>query len=297
MAPPGAGGCIRGVQLSPNTLSVHWRIALGAAQDALNAGASYPGAGPLAAELRSRRTRLARERDEVQRLLERDARVEHVALLRQLSFPHVRRAELGLPQEIEACVFELDGVLTPSADLHYAAWATALAEYVIRRADYEEHLHGRPRLDGLRSFLASRGLTPPEKTVAELAAAKDRALRALLARQGIDAYAGATHYLEALAGSGLGCAVVSASENTTRILQRAELEDLVDVVVGGWTAPELIVAACEQLDVPPASVAAFETTSDGVKAARAVGAGYVVGVAGPPGADRVVGDLGELLAA
>jgi len=288
------------VHFTPNTLSVHWRIALGAAHDALHAGAEYPGAGPLATEFRSRSARLTHERDEVQQLLESDARVEHVHLVRQLAFPRVGRSQLGLPSDIAACVFELDGVLTPSADLHFAAWATVLDGHVarvLRRADYEEHLHGRPRLDGLRTFLASCGLTLSEATIRELGDAKERALRSLLAREGIDAYAGAAHYLEALAGSGLGCAVVSPSANTEAIVQRAGLVDLVDVVVGGRTAAELVSAACEQLDVEPASIAAFETTAGGVDAARAAGVGYVVCVAGPPGADRLVDDLGELLAA
>jgi len=322
----GARGSIGGVPLNPNTLSVHWRIALGAAQDALHSGADYPGAGPLATELRTRGARLTRERDEVQRLLERDARIERVALVRRLSFPNVRRSRLGLPPGIEACVFELDGVLTPSADLHYAAWATVLDGFLLRRfaqasvhlghfarlsrrTDYEQYLHGRPRVDGLRAFLASRGLTVSEETVHELADAKDHALRTLLARQGIEAYAGAARYLEALAGSGLGCAVVSASANTDAILEHAELADLVDVVIDGSAmrmldlrpkpAADLVIAACEELDVPPRAVAAFETTAAGVEAAHAAGAGFVVSVArqGGAAADRLVGDVAELLQA
>lgn len=310
------------MHLDPNTLSVHWRIALGAAHDALRAGAEYPGAGPLAAELRRRSSALTHERDDVQRLLERDARVEHIPLVRRLSFPHVHRTQLGLPHQVQACVFELDGVLTPSAELHYAAWASVLDDFLVRhfarasvhlghfarlsrRTDYGQYLHGRPRIDGLRAFLASRGLTLPEDTILALADAKDRALRALLAQEGIEAYAGAVRYLEALAGSGLACAVVSASANTRAILEHAELVDLVDLVVDGATmqalglrpkpAADLLVAACEQLDVPPASVAAFETTRAGVDAARAAGAGFVVSVASWEPADQVVADLGELL--
>jgi HAD superfamily hydrolase (TIGR01509 family) len=323
--------------LTPNTLSVHWRIALGAAQNALHAEAGCPGIALPPGELRERSTRLERERDAVQHLLESDARVVHLPLVRRLAFPHIQRSQLGLPVPVEACVFELDGVLTPSADLHYAAWASVFDGFLVRRfahasvhlshlarlsrrADYEQQLHGKPRLEGVRALLASRGLTVPEgsvddapgaETIHGLANAKERALRALLAQEGIDAYTGSARYLEALAGAGLGCAVVSASTTTHAILAHAELSDLVDVVVDGAAmrqldlrpkpAADLLVAACERLDLPPARVAAFETTAAGVAAAHAAGAGLVVFVARheamPSGlvADRVVPDLGELL--
>lgn len=325
--------------LTPNSLSVHWRIALGAAQSALHAEAGCPGLGVPSAELRERGARLERERDAIQHLLERDAHIAHLPLVRRLTFPSVQRAQLGLPATVEACVFELDGVLTPSAELHYAAWATVFDSFLARRfaqasvhlshlarlsrrADYEQQLHGRPRLEGLRALLASRGLTLPEgtpsdppeaETIHGLANAKSRALRALLQHEGIDAYAGSARYLEALAGSGLGCAVVSASANAHAILARAELADLADVVVDGAAmrelglrpkpAADLLVAACERLDLLPGRVAAFETTAAGVAAARTAGVGFVVFVARheaePEGVrpDRVVPDLAELLRA
>jgi HAD superfamily hydrolase (TIGR01509 family) len=321
---------------APNTLSVHWRIALGAAHDALDAAATCPGIRVVPAETHERAVRLVHERDAVQQLLEQDARAERMPLTRRLVFPSVRRAELGLPADVEACVFELDGVLTPSADLHYTAWATVLDDFLVahfarasvhlghlarlsRRADYEQHLHGQPRVEGLRAFLASRGLTLPDgtprdapgtETIYGLANAKNHALRALLARQGIEAYAGSARYMEALAGSGLGCVVVSASANADAILDRAELTDLVDVLIDGAAmtqlglrakpAADLIVAACERLDLPPQHVASFETTAAGVAAAHAAGIGFVVFVArdegaAPAAADCTVTDPGELL--
>jgi HAD superfamily hydrolase (TIGR01509 family) len=261
----------------------------------------------LPGEAHERRTHLVRERDEVQRLLEADAAVERLPLTRRLTFPSVSRAQLGLPTGIDACVFELDGVLTPSADLHFAAWSAVLDDF--RRSDYEEHFEGRPRLDGLRLFLASRGLTVPERTIRERTDAKNRALQALLRREGVTAFAGATRYLEALAGSGLASVVVSASANTIAILGRAGIRDLVDVVVDGnrmadldlrpKPAADVVVAACEELGLRPLDVACFEIAAAGVEAARAAGAGLVVFVARHEAkalpADRVIGDLAELL--
>lgn len=316
--------------ISPNALSARWRLALGAAETALRAEADCPGAVLPPGEVHEHRAHLVRERDEVQHLLEADAAMEHARLTRRLVLPTLGRAQLGLPPGIDACVFELDGVLTPSADLHYAAWAAVLDAFLVerfaagsvhvahlgrlsRRSDYEQYLDGRPRIQGLRAFLASRGLTVPERTVHELAEEKNRVLRTLLEREGVTAYAGTTRYLESLAAAGLASIVVSASANTSTILERADLRDLVDVVVDGnrmrahdlrpKPAADVLVAACEDLDLPPHAVASFETTKAGFQAARAAGAGLVVFVARheleapPPPADRVVADLAELLGA
>src|SRR4029078_1407745 len=123
--------------------------------------------------------------------------------------------------------------------------------------DYELYIHGRPRIEGVRSFLASRGIrlpagTPDEGLAAEtvhgLAAHKNLALHRRLAAEGVKAYAGARHYLEAVRDAGLHSAVVSASTNTSAILERAGLDRLVDVRVDGntiaaehlhsWPAPD-----------------------------------------------------------
>lgn len=315
-----------------NALSASWRLALAAAHDALTA---VDGSLP-ADELHARNQRLNKERDRVERLLEADALVEHTHIVRHLTLPTTGRANLGLPETIDACIFDLDGVLAPSADLHFAAWADVLDRFLVhrmerasvhfshyarfsRRNDYAENMHGKPRLDGIRAFLGSRGITLPEgrpndppdaETVHGLANAKNVALRARLAHEGIAAFTGSTRYLEAVSAAGLASIVVSASANTSFFLQQADLFDLVDVVVDGQTmradglqpkpAPDVLVAACQRLNVSPAHAAAFETTAAGVAAARAARMGLVVGVSRgesdePFGADRVVGDLGDLL--
>lgn len=298
-----------------NALSANWRIALAAAHDALTAGTdTLP-----AAELHLRNVRLSQERDQVQRLLEADALVEHTRLVRHLTLPTTGRAQLGLPAGIDACIFDLDGVLAPSADVHFAAWAEVIDRFLgarfptyptLSRIDYADHMHGRPRLDGLRSFFASRGITVSSATLYVLADAKSAALNARLARPGFAAFAGAIRYLEALSAAGLACIVVSPSANTATFLERASISDLVDVVVDGKTmqteglepkpAPDMLLAACAALNIEPRVAASFETTAAGVAASRTAGIGLVVAVARAERdesltGDRIIGDLGELL--
>ena len=320
-----------------DSLSTGWRAALGAARNALLASAECPLPTLEPIDLRERTTRLTREREQVATLLEADARMEHVKLLRPLTLPTASKRDLGLPATIDACLFDLDGVLTASADIHFAAWAETLDGFLARRfepagvhfshyarlsrrADYDEHIHGKPRLDGVRAFLASRGITLPEglpgdppsaETVYGLANRKNEALLRRLSREGVGAFAGSHGYLQAAADAGLTCVVVSASANTGAILDRAGLSDLVDMCVDGNTmrmlglaakpAPDTILAACDQLHVKPSHTAAFETTRAGVAAARAAGVGIVVGVERSEGAgekltaDILVPDLSRLL--
>jgi HAD superfamily hydrolase (TIGR01509 family) len=325
--------------VSLNTLSVRWRIALDAAQEALRGtGASRSTALP-GAEVAERTRRLAREREDVARLLEVTARLEHVRLVRGLTQPSRSKAELGVSESVLACVFDLDGVLAASDDVHFAAWAETLDgflaarfhsasvhfshyERLSRQSDYDEHLHGKPRIEGIRAFLASRGLTVPEGTTADppglttmhaLAARKNELLRRRLEREGVSAYEGSYRYLEAAAAAGLMCAVVSASANTSAILRRAGLADLIDVRIDGETmqlahlrakpAPDTLIAACAEIGVEPGAAAAFETTSAGIAAARSAGFASVVAVTRTgrdaavraAGADVVVADLGQLL--
>jgi len=320
-----------------DSLSANWRVALAAARDALLASDRCPAPtlGPV--DLRERTNRLTHERERVAALLEADARTAHVKLVRPLTLPTASKRELGLPATVDACVFDLDGVLTPSADLHFAAWSDTLDAFLARRferagvhfshlarlsrrADYDEHLHGRPRLDGVRRFLASRGITLPEgspsdpptaETVYGLANRKNQALLHRPDREGVGAFTGSHRYLQAAADAGLACVVVSASANTAAILERARLSDLVDLRIDGNTmrtlallpkpAPDTLIAACQGLHLPAGRAAAFETTRAGVEAARAAGIPFVVGVArseseaGTLTADVVVSDLGELL--
>jgi HAD superfamily hydrolase (TIGR01509 family) len=283
--------------------------------------------------------RLKREREEVEGLLAATARMAHVKLVRPLTQPALLKAELGLPDQIDAITFDLDGVLAASDEVHFDAWADALDTFLTehfvsasvhlahlqrlsRRTDYEEHLRGKPRVEGVRAFLASRGLTLPEgtpddppdsATVHGLANRKDEALHRRLEHEGVSAYEASVRYLEAAAAAGLPCAVVSASAHTAAILDRAGIADLIDVRVDGEImlsarlrprpAPDALLAACAELGVQPAAAAAFETTESGVLAARSAGFAFVAGVTrtgrgavlGAAGADVVVDDLGELV--
>lgn len=283
---------------------------------------------------------LAREREGVAQLLDAIARERHVRLRRPLSAPRATRRMLGLPRYAHACLFDLDGVLTPSARIHAAAWAETFDELLSRRgehagegfahlarpfdarADYFAHVHGRPRLDGVREFLASRGISLPEgepddppgtATVHGLANRKNEALLRRLDREGLVAFEGSRRYLEAAGEAGLRCAVVSASANTGEILKRSGLAALIDELVDGESIcrdrlrakplPDTLLAACRALGVPPSAAVAFETTRAGVVAARAAGVALLVAVdrtgrASPlreAGADLVVGDLAELI--
>jgi beta-phosphoglucomutase-like phosphatase (HAD superfamily) len=320
-----------------NTISAGWRVALAAAQDALAANARCPTPTLASDDLRVRGLRLTHEREEVASLLDADARMEHVRLVRRLGPPSATKRELGLTPAIDACIFDLDGVLTASSELHFAAWAVTFDEFLARRlergsvhfshyarfsrrTDYVELIEGKPRLDGVRAFLASRGITLPEgspgdppgaETVHGLANRKNAALQRLLEHAGVSAFAGSHRYLAAAGDAGLASIVVSASANTGAILEHGGLADLVDFSVDGTTmraqglqpkpAPDTLQLACALLGVLPAHAAAFETTPTGVEAARAAGMGLVVGVRRASdlpadlAADVVVHDLSDLL--
>jgi HAD superfamily hydrolase (TIGR01509 family) len=284
-----------------------------------------------------RRTELAAERGRTLGLLRARARErgEGARFLHLEPRSDARRL-LALPAGVRACVFNLDGVLIPSARLHAAAWRQTFDEFVWARTertggrfapfnpltDYPALLHGRPRLDGVRAFLESRGIRLPEgspddepgaETVPGLANRKNESLRRRLEEEGLSAYAGSVVYLRTAAECGLRRAVVSASANTPAILAGSGLAPLVEVAVDGNTmvaeglrpkpAPDTLLAACAALGVPPAEAAAFETTPAGVEAARAAGFAHVVAVdqfgRGPAlraaGADELVGELAELL--
>lgn len=329
---------MRTVPLTADALSAGWRVALAAARGALAANAQTPTPTLDDEEIHARTQQLVHERDEVERLLEADARMEHVRLVRHLALPTATKHDLGQPDEVTACLFELDGVLTTSDDLHFAAWAEAFDDLLARRldtasahfshyarfsrrGDYDEHVAGKPRIDGARALLSSRGITLPEgepddppeaETVNGLANLKNAALRRRLEHEGIAAFTGSRRYLEAAAAAGLATAVVSASAHTRAMLERAGLADLVDVTIDGAAmsasglepkpAPDTLIAACELLGTRPERAAAFETTTAGLRAARTAGARLVVHVTrdggdpAPAGlADVSVRDLADLL--
>ncbi|HZO96004.1 MAG TPA: HAD-IA family hydrolase [Gaiellaceae bacterium] len=303
--PPRTGAARVGVE----TLRARWSSAFFAAHAALRAAGGY--LQPREAAERGRR--LAAELQSTDLLLQELARDRHLAASYvHLSIaPWAARRLLGLPSDVDACVFNLDGVLVGSAALHLAAWTETFDEFISRRAertgghfvpfhprtDYRAHIHGKPRLDGVRAFLASRGIRLPEgepgdapgaETVHGLANRKNEALQRLLRREGLSAFEGSRRYLETARDAEVRCAVVSASANTAAILDRTGLAPLIEARIDGDAivaeglrprpAPDIVLAACRRLDVDPAHTAVFETTPAGVAAGRAAGFRLVVAV-------------------
>ncbi|MGV8977803.1 MAG: beta-phosphoglucomutase family hydrolase [Cellulomonas sp.] len=243
---------------------------------------------------------------------------------------------LGLPAGITTCLFDLDGVLTDTASVHGAAWTEMFDAYLHDRArrdgtvfvpfdpvrDYEEYVDGKPRLDGVRDFLAARGIVLPEGTDADGPAAEtvnglgDRKNAMVLRRirdGGVTVFDGSRRYLVAAKSAGLRRAVVSSSANAGEVLAVARLTVLVDARIDGVTiaaehlagkpAPDTFLAAARKLGSEPAQCVVFEDALSGVEAGRAGHFGYVVGVdrvgqadeLRAHGADTVVADLAELL--
>jgi beta-phosphoglucomutase family hydrolase len=240
---------------------------------------------------------------------------------------------LGLPDPVRACLFDLDGVLTSTAAVHAAAWKQMFDAFLRSRqgpgtgpfdavADYDEYVDGRPRADGVRTFLASRGIRlpegqeddPPEReTVQGLGKRKNLLVLDVIRRQGVEAYPGSVRYVDAVRAAGLRAAVVSSSANCREVLAAAGIADRFDTVVDGRTArerrlagkprPDTFLAAAADLGVGADRAAVFEDALAGMDAGRSGGFGYVVGVDRvgqreallAHGADTVVSDLVELL--
>lgn len=235
---------------------------------------------------------------------------------------------LGLPDDIKACLFDLDGVLTQTAKVHAAAWKEMFDEYLRKRAedaggefvpfdahdDYDEFVDGLPREDGVRSFLKSRGIDPDPALVRHLSERKNELVQHVIERDGVDVYDGSVRYVDAARAAGLKLAVVSSSANAKPVLETVGLLDRFDAVVDGHAvaegglkgkpAPDTFLEGARRLGVEPAQAAVFEDALAGVEAGRAGGFGCVVGVdrVGQAGALRehgatvVVRDLAELLA-
>lgn len=226
-------------------------------------------------------------------------------------------AKLGLAPGTRGCLFDLDGVLTQTAKIHAEAWKktfdTFLHAYDRRTgrqdapfdqgSDYENYVDGKTREDGIRSFLAARGIAVPDggpddapgtESVYGIGAAKQWAFMSLLEQHGPQVYEGSVRYVKAAREAGLGCAVVTSSTNCADILRLAGITDLFDGTVDGHDvsaqklrgkpAPDSYLAGAEVLGVEPAHAAVFEDALSGVEAGHAGGFGTVVGV------DRVGGD-------
>lgn len=229
-----------------------------------------------------------------------------------------------------AVLFDLDGVLTPTAAVHMRAWELMFRQYFAEHgiappytdADYFTHVDGRPRYDGVRATLLSRGVRLPEgepsdppglQTVCGLGNTKNALVNQLLAQEGVEPYPGSVRVVDALDRRGTPMAVVSSSRNTPAVLEAAGLGGRFPVIVDGVVAaarhlagkpaPDTFLHAAELLGVPPERAVVVEDAVSGVAAGRAGGFGLVVGVdrgAGATalteaGADVVVRDLGELL--
>ncbi len=242
---------------------------------------------------------------------------------------------LGLPDGIRGCLFDLDGVLTKTATLHAAAWTEMFNAFLRERArqagqpfvpfdsvkDYELYVDGKPRADGTRSFLTSRGVdlpdgretdSPQAQTIHGLGNRKNQILLEMLAANGAGVYESSVRYVRSARDRGLRRAVVSSSANCRAVLEAAHIEDLFEVRIDGIVAkrdqlagkpaPDMYLAAARTLGLQPAVAAVFEDALAGVAAGRAGRFGYVVGVdrlgqAGAlreHGADVVVTDLAEL---
>lgn len=231
---------------------------------------------------------------------------------------------LGLPDTVRACLFDLDGVLTPTAQIHATAWKEMFDGFLAERAgpgytpfdkvsDYEEYVDGKPRADGTRDFLASRGITLSEPEVEELSGRKDAIFERVVHEQGVTPYPGSVRYLRAVRDAGLRRAVVSSSAHCAEIVAAAGIADLLEVRVDGLVAkerhlhgkpaPDTFGYAAELLGVDARDAVVFEDALAGVAAGRAGGFGYVVGVdrvgeadaLRAHGASTVVRDLAELL--
>ncbi|WP_054045881.1 HAD family phosphatase [Alloactinosynnema sp. L-07] len=239
---------------------------------------------------------------------------------------------IGLPDDVTACLFDLDGVLTSTAALHEIAWKQTFDDFLIIHCgpheaefstnDYTAYVDGRPRTDGVRTFLASRGITLPEglpddppgdETVNGVGNRKNHLLLRIIEDRGVTPYPGSVAYLRAAKGAGLAIGVVTSSANGAHVLDVAGLTPFVQARIDGLViaerglrgkpAPDSFLAGAADLGVPPATTAVFEDALAGVAAGKAGHFRLVVGVDRADqadelranGADIVVADLAELL--
>lgn len=239
-------------------------------------------------------------------------------------------------EKFDAVLFDLDGVLTATAKLHAACWKEMFDEFLATRGeacgepfrpfeiatDYGPYVDGKPRYDGVRDFLASRGIRLPEgepgdppgrETVCGLGNRKNELVEKKLESEGVETYPGSIALVRELRAAGFRTAVVSASRNCGTVLAAAGIAGLFDARIDGEVAvrdrlegkpaPDTFLAAAKALGVAAARSVVVEDAIAGVQAGRAGAFGLVIGVdrAGVAralrenGADVVVKDLGELL--
>lgn len=247
---------------------------------------------------------------------------------------------LALPGgSYQACLFDMDGVLTDTASVHTRAWKQTFDAFLERwskrerkpqrpfdpGSDYDQYVDGKPRYDGVRSFLASRRIRldegspddpPSAETVCGVGNRKNEALLALIRDDGVDAFPGSVRFVHAARAAALRTAVVTSSANCKEVLAGAGIDgcfdarvdgsDLKTLSLAGKPAPDTFLEAARRVGVQAAAAVVFEDALSGVEAGRAGGFGLVVGVNRQDetqgraleqhGADIVVRDLSELLA-
>jgi beta-phosphoglucomutase family hydrolase len=239
---------------------------------------------------------------------------------------------MGLPDAIKGLLFDLDGVLTGTAELHRQAWKRTFDDFLAHRdgpgfqafteGDYLAYVDGRPRADGVRTFLEARGIhlpegapddPPGEATINGVGNMKNELLLSIIQNEGVRPYPGSRRYIEAARAAGLKIGVVTSSANGEAVLEAADLSQFVEARVDGLTitsqglrgkpAPDSFLAGAKALGVTPAEAAVFEDALSGVQAGRSGNFGFVVGVdranqadaLRAHGADVVVDDLADLL--
>lgn len=238
-------------------------------------------------------------------------------------------------EDFDAVLFDLDGVITSTAEQHFSAWKAMFDEFLRDRAgrsaeafqpfdrdDYNRYVDGVPRYDGVRNFLSARGIEldegqpddpPTVETVHGLGNRKNERVNEIMRTEGVESYEGSIGTLHRLRHRGRKTAVVTSSRNCLTVLEAVGIVDLFDARVDGNVAAELglrgkpapdtFLAAAEQLSVPPSEAVVIEDALSGVEAGRAGGFGLVVGVdrvgqaeaLRAHGADVVVSDLAELI--
>jgi beta-phosphoglucomutase family hydrolase len=234
---------------------------------------------------------------------------------------------LGLPDSVRGCLFDLDGVLTKTAQVHDAAWKQMFDEFLRQRAkttgqafvpfdpvaDYDDYVDGKPRDDGTRSFLASRGIELPDTEIMTLGDRKNDIVQRMIKEHGVQTYEGSVRYVRQVKQAGLPRAVVSSSKNCAQVLAAAGIADLFDERIDGVVAErehlqgkpaaDTYLAGARALSLDPNAASVFEDALAGVEAGQAGGFAFVVGVdrvgqaaaLREHGADVVVRDLSELL--
>jgi beta-phosphoglucomutase family hydrolase len=248
--------------------------------------------------------------------------------------PETERAIIR--ERYDAVLLDLDGVITDTASVHAACWKQMFDEYLLKRAalkgeafrsfeiatDYRLYVDGKPRFDGVRDFLISRGIQLPEgnmddppeaETVGGLGNRKNDLVNNIIEEKGVEPYEGSVKLIHQLRRQGFKIAVVTSSQNCTAVLKAAKLDHFFDLQVdgnvihaehlAGKPAPDTYLRAAKLLGVEPSRAIVIEDAISGVEAGSAGGFGLVIGVARRGnaeelrrhGAHLVVNDLGELV--